>query len=432
MNARDCRRLDAPRSPARSRATSRAAFARGGRFVSLLAAVSWGVAALGCSRDEPESKAAAATAEAKPAQTQSAESKAASPAVKDGPPLQLLRLPPGFRIDLYASDVPNARSLALSSKGTVFVGNRAQDKVYALVDADGDHRAETRHVIAEGLNMPNGVAVRDGALYVAEVNRILRFDAIDEHLGDPPQPTVVLDGLPEDKHHGWRYLRFAPDGDLYFAIGAPCNVCEREDERYASILRVKLPGGAPKVFASGVRNSVGFDFHPLTDELWFTDNGRDLLGDDLPPGELNHAPQAGLHFGFPYCHGAGLSDPEHRSDRPCSSYRAPAQLFEAHVAALGVRFYTGAQFPQEYRNDLFVAQHGSWNRSKKIGYRVMRVRTDGQSVLGYEVFAQGWLQPDESVWGRPVDILQMPDGALLVSDDEAGAVYRISYDAKLL
>jgi glucose/arabinose dehydrogenase len=274
--------------------------------------------------------------------------------------------------------------------------------------------------------MPNGVVFHDGALYVAEVNRILRYDDIEAHLSNPPPPVVVNDSYPRDTHHGWKFMRLGPDGMLYVQVGAPCNICQRADPRYASITRLKLDGTGFEVFAHGVRNSVGFDWHPQTKELWFTDNGRDWLGDDRPPDELNRAPQPGLHFGFPYCHGKDIADPEFGNKRPCSDFVPPVLDLGPHVAALGMRFYTGAMFPPEYRNQIFIAQHGSWNRSQKIGYRVMRVRLEGNRAAEYEVFAAGWLQ-GEQVWGRPVDVQVMPDGALLVSDDHAGAIYRISY-----
>lgn len=370
-----------------------------------------------------EPVAAASKAPAKPA----ASAKVAAKKRPSTLPLDRIELPKGFVIEEYATGVEHARSMAQSEKGTLFVGTRRYDKVYALVDGDGDGFAETHHVIAEGLKWPNGIAYKDGSLYVGEIHRVLRYDAIDDHLTDPPEPKVVVDGLPSDEHHGWKYLRFSPEGELFFAIGAPCNVCKSKDPRYASILHMKLNGGQPEVYASGVRNSVGFDFHPQTGELWFTDNGRDMLGDDLPPDELNHAPRAGLHFGFPYCHGAALADPEHHSDKPCSAYRPPAQPLGAHVAGLGMRFYTGKQFPPEYQGDIFVAQHGSWNRSKKAGYRVMRVHLNSEKVASYTEFAKGWLGADESVWGRPVDLLQTAEGSLLLSDDHAGAVYRIRY-----
>jgi glucose/arabinose dehydrogenase len=238
---------------------------------------------------------------------------------------------------------------------------------------------------------------------------------------------VVRDDLPTDRAHGWRYLRFGPDGRLYVPIGAPCNVCEREG--YAVITRLDPAGTGREVFARGVRNTVGFDFHPTTGELWFTDNGRDWLGDDLPPDELNHAPRAGLHFGFPHCHGGFLLDPEYGVGHRCEDFVAPVQRLGPHVAALGMRFYTGSLFPAAYRGRIFIAEHGSWNRSEKIGYRVTTVTLDGNTAVDYAPFASGWLV-DGAVRGRPVDLLVMPDGALLVSDDHAGAVYRIGYEGR--
>lgn len=339
-------------------------------------------------------------------------------------PLDKIQLPPGFSISLYADDVPNARSLALSPEGTLYVGTRNAGVVYALRDTDGDHKADRKYVLAKGMNMPNGVAFRDGALYVAEVNRILRYDDIEKSLASPPKPVVVTDDLPSDRHHGWKFIAFSPDDRLYVPIGAPCNICD--EPGYAVILRMNPDGTGREVFARGVRNSVGFDWHPRTGELWFTDNGRDWLGDDLPPCELNHAPKAGMRFGFPYCHGADIQDPEFGEGKACSGYTPPAMPLGPHVAPLGMRFYTGAMFPSEYKGQIFIAEHGSWNRSEKIGYRVTLVRLKGGKAVGYETFAQGWLQGDDN-WGRPVDVLVMPDGALLVSDDYAGVIYRIAY-----
>jgi glucose/arabinose dehydrogenase len=341
-------------------------------------------------------------------------------------PLDRLKVPPGFTIDVYASGVKDARSMALGPGGVLFVGTLQAGNVYALVDANKDQKADRFYTIAQGLTMPNGVAVRDGALYVAEVNRVWRYDDIERHLESPPKPVLVSEAFPSDRHHGWKVIRFGPDGFLYVPVGAPCNNCERDDPRYASITRMKPDGSGFEVFASGVRNTVGFDWHPQTGVLWFTDNGRDMLGDDLPSDELNRAPQKGLHFGFPYCHEGSVSDPDFGAKRPCDAFVPPAQKLGPHVAALGMRFYTGRLFPPEYRNQIFIAQHGSWNRTKKIGYRVMLARLDGDRVASYETFAEGWLQ-GEQAWGRPVDVLVMPDGALLVSDDEAGAIYRIGY-----
>jgi len=341
-------------------------------------------------------------------------------------PIETIKLPPGFSISVYAGNVPGARSMTLSPNGTLFVGTRDEGKVYALLDRKHDNVADEVITLARGLNLPNGVAFHDGALYVAEVNRILRYDNIEARLSNPPPPVVVNNSYPRDASHGWKFIRIGPDGMLYVQVGAPCNICKHADERYASITRLKLDGTGFEVFAHGVRNSVGFDWHPETKELWFTDNGRDRLGDDRPPDELNHAPRSGLHFGFPYCHGKDIADPEFGTKRPCSDFVPPVLDLGPHVAALGMRFYTGTMFPPGYRNQIFIAEHGSWNRSKKIGYRVMRVRLEGNRVAEYEVFAAGWLQ-SEQVWGRPVDVQVMPDGALLVSDDYAGAIYRISY-----
>ena len=343
-----------------------------------------------------------------------------------GVSLDTIKLPPGFAISVYANNVPNARSMALSPRGTLFVGTRTEGNVYAIVDRNQDNTADEVITLARGLNMPNGVAFRDGALYVATVNRVLRFDDIENHLNNPPQPVVVNDSFPRDRSHGWKFIRFGPDGMLYVPVGAPCNICEREDERYASITRMKPDGTDLEVFARGIRNTVGFDWHPQTQELWFTDNGRDWLGNDQPPDELNHAPQKGLHFGFPYCHGGNIADPEFGKEHKCEEFTPPATLLGPHVAALGMRFYTGTMFPDEYRNQIFIAEHGSWNRSIPIGYRVTLVRLENNRAVEYKVFAEGWLQNGRA-WGRPADVQVMPDGALLVSDDKANVIYRISY-----
>jgi len=344
---------------------------------------------------------------------------------QEGLHLDQIRMPPGFDIALYAR-VPGARSLALSAAGVLYVGTRDEGRVYAVLDRDKDHRAETVMTLAEGLRSPNGVAFREGALYVAEIDRILRFDAIEDHLDTPPEPVVVSDRFPTDGHHGWKYIAFGPDGRLYVPVGAPCNVCAEENPVYATIMRMAPDGSNLEIFAEGVRNTVGFDWHPETGVLWFTDNGRDWMGDDEPPDELNRAPGKGLHFGFPYCHGDGIADPGHGGEKPCSAFTPPAIALGPHVAALGMAFYTGATFPGPYRHQIFIAEHGSWNRTTPIGYRIALVRLEGDRAVDYTVFAQGWLR-DGRAWGRPVDVLVMPDGALLVSDDRAGAVYRIAY-----
>ncbi len=350
-----------------------------------------------------------------------------SPArIRQGLFLSDITLPPGFTIDVYAPNVENARSLALGENGTLFVGTRSAGRVYAVLDRNRDNKADKVITVAEGLNMPNGVAFKSGALYIAEVNRVLRYDDIESRLTSPPKPVIVRDDFPQDRHHGWKFIRFGPDGMLYVPVGAPCNVCERDDERYASVMRMNPNGSGLEVFAHGVRNTVGFDWHPKTGELWFTDNGRDRLGDDLPPDELNHARRKGMHFGFPYCHGGTVPDPEFGRKRGCAEFVPPALALGPHVAALGMRFYTGTMFPEQYRNQIFIAEHGSWNRTSPIGYRLTLVRLNGNQAPSYEVFAEGWLNSGRA-WGRPVDVLVMPDGALLVSDDRAGVVYRISY-----
>ncbi|OGX35112.1 MAG: sorbosone dehydrogenase [Omnitrophica WOR_2 bacterium RIFCSPHIGHO2_02_FULL_52_10] len=341
-------------------------------------------------------------------------------------PVDLIKLPQGFRIDIYAQGVDNARSLAVSPGGMVFVGSRTAGKVYALVDEDRDDHADKIHVIAEGLNMPNGVAFHGGALYVAEIHRVIKFENIEQNLAQPPQPVVVNADFADNEWHGWKFIRFGPDGKLYVPVGAPCNACEPPGPLFASIACMNPDGSGLEVFAEGVRNSVGFDWHPGTNELWFTDNGRDMLGDDLPPDELNHAPTAGMHFGFPYCHGGDIPDPQFGKKHGCLEFNPPAQKLGPHVAALGMRFYQGNMFPEEYRRQIIIAEHGSWNRSTKIGYRLMLVRLQDNQPISYDVFAEGWKQGEE-MWGRPVDVQEMADGSLLVSDDYAGAVYRITY-----
>ena len=339
--------------------------------------------------------------------------------------LDKIDLPPGFSIEIYADGVENARQMALGDDGTLFVGSRKAGKLWAVSDADGDHRAETVRLIDEDLNMPSGIEFRDGALYVGAVDQILRYDNIEAVLEQPPEPVLVTSALPDKRHHGWKYLRFGPDGKLYIPVGVPCNICD--EEGFGEIRRMNPDGNAMEVYAKGVRNSVGLAFHPENHQLWFTDNGRDMLGDDLPADELNHAPRSGMHFGIPYCHQGDLLDEEFGKGRDCADYIPPVAKLEPHSAALGLTFYTGNMFPADYKNRLFIAQHGSWNRTEKIGYqiRVLDVRPDG-TVLNSEIFANGWLQGQE-VWGRPNDVLLMPDGALLVSDDLAGVIYRISY-----
>jgi glucose/arabinose dehydrogenase len=347
---------------------------------------------------------------------------------ENGTELACIKLPPGFSIDYYAENIEGARSMALSPNGTLFVGSRDAGKVYAVLDRNNDSRADDVLVLAEGLDMPNGVAFRNGSLYVAEVSRVIRYDDIEARLENPPEPIVVNDKFPSDRAHGWKYIKFGPDGKLYVPVGMPCNICnkEGEDERYGTIMRMEPDGSQLEIFAKGIRNTVGFAWNPETGELWFTDNGRDWLGDDIPPDELNRAPEKGMHFGFPYCHGGEISDPEFGTLRNCSEFTPPEIKLGPHVAALGMTFYTGTMFPEEYRNQIFIAEHGSWNRKIPIGYRVSLVRLENGKPVSYEPFANGWLQ-GFAAWGRPVDVLAMPDGAVFVSDDKNNAIYRISY-----
>lgn len=340
-------------------------------------------------------------------------------------PLSWIKLPSGFRMELFAR-VDNARQMALG-RHTLFVGSRGAGRVYAIPLVGG--KAGQPRVLAEGLDMPVGVAFRDGDLYVSAVSRILRVR--DAESRNPGRPEVVHDRFPGDTHHGWKFIAFGPDGALYVPVGAPCNICAPDPDRYALIARLDLASGQTKVVARGVRNTVGFDWHPASGELWFTDNGRDWLGDDAPPDELNRLDRPGRHFGYPHCHGKSLADPEYGTSQDCKHFTPPARELDAHVAPLGMRFYTGSQFPARYRGAIFIAEHGSWNRSRKAGYRVMVAFLDGSRVAAYEPFASGWLRDAgtarESVWGRPADVLVMPDGSLLIADDHAGAIYRVSY-----
>ena len=341
-----------------------------------------------------------------------------------GPGLDDIRLPSGFSIKLYTNEVPNARSLASGEQGTIFVATRKDGRVYAVVPREND--APRVVTIAKDLNMPNGVAFHDGDLYVAEVSRISRYSDIESNLESIPEPEVVNDTFPSERHHGWRYIGFGPDGKLYISIGAPCNICNKEG--FGNITRLNADGSGKEIVATGIRNSVGFTWHPETGEMWFTDNGRDMLGDDVPPDELNHLRSFGAHFGYPFCHAGEISDPEFGEQGNCRDFTAPALKLGPHVAALGIKFNTGDMFPPKYRGQLFIAEHGSWNRSEKIGYRIMLVRMGENGPSGYEVGADGWLKEDD-VSGRPVDLLFLDDGSMLVSDDKSGSRYRISYQS---
>lgn len=346
--------------------------------------------------------------------------------------LDRLSLPAGFSISIYAGGLESPRSMVLGEKGTLFVGTLGEfgedpvGKVYAIRDTNGDYEADDVIAIAEGLNYPNGVAMRDGDLYVAEINRILRYDDIESRLDNPPQPVVVSDEYPDDYHHGWKYINFGPDGKLYVPVGAPCNICEPESD-YSVITRINPDGSGKETYAQGLRNTVGFDWHPETGVLWFADNGRDVWGHDIPPEELNRAPEPGLHFGYPYRYGKDLEDPEFETDMPASAFTPAALEMPAHTAPLGIQFYTGDSFPKKYKNQLFIARHGSWNRNPPAGYAVSLAKIKDGEVVDFSDFVSGWLT-DEGHWGRPVDIELLPDGSMLVSDDFAGVIYRISYE----
>jgi len=347
-------------------------------------------------------------------------------------PLEQITLPDGFSIEVYADSVPNARQMALSPNGILYVGSMQEGMVHAVVDSDGDRYADEMYRIAEDLTLPTGLAFHDGALYVAAVSKILRFDDIDAQLQNPPDPVVIVDDLPTERHHGWKFIAFGPDGKLYVPVGAPCNVC-LSDEIFATVLRMNADGSEREIYAHGIRNSVGFDWHPDTGDLWITDNGSDNISpdpaitDDLPSCELNHAPQSGMHFGYPYYHQGDTPDPEFGDGRTADEFTPPTVLLGPHVAPLGIDFYTGNMFPEEYVNHAFIAEHGSWNRREKIGYRVKLIHFDDSGMAtDQEVFAEGWLQGEDH-WGRPVDVETLPDGSILISDDYANAIYRITY-----
>ncbi|WP_400073270.1 PQQ-dependent sugar dehydrogenase [Zobellia russellii] len=346
-------------------------------------------------------------------------------------PIDRLKLPDGFKIEVYADSVDGARSMAMGDDGTLFVGTRNEKKIYAIQDRDRDFKADRVIELDTTLESPNGIAYRNGSLYVADVSTLYRYDNIEANLDSVPERKVIYDDYPEAFHHGWKYIAFGPDDKLYVPVGAPCNICDSTvvDKRFASITRMDPDGSNREIYVHGVRNTVGFTWHPETKEMYFTDNGRDMMGDDIPPCELNRVTEAGQHFGYPFCHGGTIKDPEFGDQRPCSDFVAPVQNLGAHVAPLGVKFYTGDMFPEKYKQYAFIAEHGSWNRSKKSGYRISLVKFENNEAVAYETFLEGWLDEEsQEAFGRPVDVLFLKDGSLLISDDFGDAIYRVSYD----
>jgi glucose/arabinose dehydrogenase len=335
-----------------------------------------------------------------------------------------LTLAKGFKIDVYVSGITNARSMRVGDKGTIFVGSRLIDKVYAVVDKGGKPEVKT---IASGLYRPNGVAFKDGTLYIAELSKISKIEKIEDNLDNPPKPTVIYDDLPKDEAHGWKFISIGPDNKLYVPVGQPGNNVMPSD-KHAQIRRINLDGSGAEVVARGVRNTVGFDWHPVSKELYFTDNGRDWLSEDLPEDELNRVTKVGEHFGSPYCYQGDFPDPEFGWGHSCSEFTPPVAKMGPHSASLGMRFYTGSMFPSKYKNAIFVARHGSWNRSKKFGGDIVAVHLnkDG-TVKDKEVIVTGFIGPDNNYIGRPVDVQMLKDGSLLISDDYNGAIYRLSY-----
>lgn len=348
------------------------------------------------------------------------------PAMPSKADIEKLTLPEGFRIALYAEDIKNARSLARANDHLIFVSTRQRGLLHALVDNNKDYTADEHIILADDLDTPNGIAYHNGDLYVALLEQIIVYRDIANNLKPGAEYEVVYSGFPDERHHGWKYLAIGPDKKLYFTVGAPCNLCLSEDTLFASISRMDLDGTNFEVYAHGVRNSVGFTWHPETDEMWFTENSRDMMGDNMPGDELNRAPEIGMHFGYPFCHQGNVVDPEFE-DSVCTDYTPPVQILGPHVAALGLKFYTGQQFPDSLQGDIFIAEHGSWNRTKPIGYRISRVKLDGNKAVSYTGFIEGWLQ-GASAWGRPVDVLVLDDGSMLISDDHADQVYRLWYN----
>ena len=344
-------------------------------------------------------------------------------AAPDKLPTAKLKLPPGFNIEVYAAGMANARSLALGDKGTVFVGSRLVDKVYAIANKDGKREVK---VLASGLYRPNGVAFKDGTLYIAELSKVSKIDKVEDLLDSPPKPTLIYDKLPKDEAHGWKFIAIGPDNKLYVPVGQPGNNV-LHDEDHGQIRRMNLDGSGAEVYVRGVRNTVGFDWNPENKQMYFTDNGRDWLSESVPEDELNRVTKQGEHFGAPYCLQGNIIDQDLGWGKDCKDYTAPVGLMGPHTAALGMRFYTGSMFPKAYKNAIIVARHGSWNKSKKQGGDVVIVKLNKDGTMkSMEPFITGFLEDNKYV-GRPVDVMQMKDGSILVSDDWNGAVYRITY-----
>jgi len=345
-------------------------------------------------------------------------------------PVQQIRLPQGFRAEVFAHGMPGVRAIAEGPNGTLFAGTRAIGRVYAITrNADGTTRTRT---LLTGLAQPNGLVMIGNSLYVFAVNRVLRYDNIEDKLDNPGTPVdlTAAFGLPPEVHHNWKYAAFGPDGKLYIQVGANCNICEINPGIHAQIRRYNPDGTGMEIVARGVRNTVGFDWHPVTKELWFTDNGRDWAGDAGPDDELNRIAKGneGANFGFPYCHANGIPDRDVKKPNPCAGVTMPAALLGPHAGALGIKFYTGKMFPASYKNVAFIARRGSWNREKKFGYDVVMARVRANGTAEIRPFMTGLLDTKENTFaGRPTYVLQMPDGALLVSDEQNGATYRISY-----
>ncbi len=338
---------------------------------------------------------------------------------KSNLPLEKIKLPPGFKIEVLADGLTNARQMALSPKGILYVASMEAGNLYAI-------KNKKTYLIGEKYELPVGVVYHKGDLYFSAVSKILKIKNIDAHIEKPIKPEVIYDKLPSSNAHSWKYLAIGPDNKLYLAIGAPCNICEVKDPN-GTLARMNLDGSGFEIIARGVRNSVGFTWSPDDHKLYFTDNGRDMMGEDTPPCEVNRLDKIGENFGFPYCHGGTVADPEFKS-KPCSEFKAPVQALDAHVAPLGLKFYTGKKFPVEYRK-LFIAEHGSWNRTKKSGYKILMLDIKDGKVIAQKDFATGWLdEKTQDVFGRPVDLLETPEGDLLVSDDHAHVVYKISYE----